>query len=77
MYYLDATALEEAATPLRLLLMYSAPAHAAPRLQGMRLLGSGEVNLALIKTLTSVCAIACRYPYGGLKPSTVCSRIRC
>ncbi|KZV65722.1 ribosomal protein S5 domain 2-like protein [Peniophora sp. CONT] len=53
MYYLDATSAEEAATPLRLLLMYSAPAHATPRLQGMRLLGSGEVNLGLIKSLTS------------------------
>ncbi|VDB91732.1 unnamed protein product [Peniophora sp. CBMAI 1063] len=53
MYYLDATGPEEAATPLRLLLMYSAPAHAAPRLQGMRLLGSGEIDLSLIKSLVS------------------------
>jgi hypothetical protein len=56
LHYLDATSAEEAATPLRLLVMYSFPAHATPRLQGMRLLGAGEIGLPLVKSLIQVCA---------------------
>jgi exosome complex component RRP42 len=61
LYYLDATAQEEASTPLRLVLLYSfpdsapsAPAPARPVLQGMRLLGSGESDSDSIARLVSV-----------------------
>lgn len=44
-HYLDATSLEEDATPLRLLLLFSYYKNAT-KLQGMRLLGPGEANVA-------------------------------
>ncbi|KIP04195.1 hypothetical protein PHLGIDRAFT_60586, partial [Phlebiopsis gigantea 11061_1 CR5-6] len=47
--YLDATSVEEAATPLKLLLMFSFPPSSEPQLQGMRLLGPGELQLAQMK----------------------------
>ncbi|KAF8632708.1 hypothetical protein AX15_001732 [Amanita polypyramis BW_CC] len=51
-HYLDATLPEEAATPLKLLLIYSFPSASAPTLQGMRLLGPGELDLQTVKGLT-------------------------
>ncbi|KDQ58027.1 hypothetical protein JAAARDRAFT_177168 [Jaapia argillacea MUCL 33604] len=52
-HYLDATPQEEQSTPLRLLLIYSfppSPSHQA-LLQGMKLLGGGEVALEDVKKL--------------------------
>ncbi|KAI0052172.1 ribosomal protein S5 domain 2-like protein [Auriscalpium vulgare] len=51
LHFLDATSQEEAATPLRLLLVYSVASKSTPALQGMQLLGSGEVDVAQIKKL--------------------------
>ncbi|KAJ7084060.1 ribosomal protein S5 domain 2-type protein [Mycena belliarum] len=42
--YLDAIQQEEAATPLRLLLVFSFPPATSARLQAMRILGSGELE---------------------------------
>ncbi|KAF8639306.1 hypothetical protein AX17_001587 [Amanita inopinata Kibby_2008] len=50
-YYLDATLQEEAATPLRLLVVHAFPASSGPTMQGLRLLGPGEHNLENIKHL--------------------------
>lgn len=50
---MDATAQEEASTPLRLLLVFSFPS-SSPDIQAMRLLGSGELTLALVKDLVKV-----------------------
>ena len=52
--YLDATPAEEAATPLKLLLMYSFPPASGPQLQGIRLLGPGETQLAQMKQFVTV-----------------------
>ncbi|KAJ7704472.1 hypothetical protein B0H17DRAFT_1193699 [Mycena rosella] len=43
-HYLDAIPQEEAATPLRLLLVFSFPPASSPKLQAMRTLGSGELE---------------------------------
>ncbi|KAJ7720836.1 ribosomal protein S5 domain 2-type protein [Mycena metata] len=43
-HYLDAIPQEEAATPLRLLLVFSFPPASSPNLQAMRVLGSGELE---------------------------------
>ncbi|KAJ6590933.1 ribosomal protein S5 domain 2-type protein [Mycena vulgaris] len=43
-HYLDAIPQEEAATPLRLLLVFSFPPVSSPNLQAMRILGSGELE---------------------------------
>ncbi|KAI0086767.1 ribosomal protein S5 domain 2-type protein [Irpex rosettiformis] len=45
-HYLDATLLEEAATPLRLLLLFSFPSSSSSILQSMKLLGPGELKLS-------------------------------
>ncbi|ETW76516.1 hypothetical protein HETIRDRAFT_455057 [Heterobasidion irregulare TC 32-1] len=50
-HLLDATLQEEAAVPQKLLLVYSFMPNSTPTLQGMRLLGPGEVTLAQIKFL--------------------------
>ncbi|KAI0338118.1 ribosomal protein S5 domain 2-like protein [Trametopsis cervina] len=52
-HYLDATLTEEAATPLRLLLMFSFLPSSPAVLQGMKLLGPGEVNLEHVKYFIS------------------------
>lgn len=52
-HYLDATSLEEDATPLRLLLLFSYYKNAT-KLQGMRLLGPGEANVAAFAPLLRV-----------------------
>ena len=54
-HYIDATAQEEASTTLRLLLMFSFASSSSPDIQGLRLLGGGEINLALMKDLVKVC----------------------
>ncbi|KLO12094.1 ribosomal protein S5 domain 2-like protein [Schizopora paradoxa] len=52
LFYLDATTVEEDATLTRLLLLYSFSTNSSnTRLQGMRLLGHGEVEANLIKPL--------------------------
>jgi exosome complex component RRP42 len=48
-HYLDATLPEESATPLKLLLVYSFPSPSNPTLQGMRLLGPGELSLGAVQ----------------------------
>lgn len=53
-HLLDATLQEEAAVPQKLLLVYSFMPNSTPTLQGMRLLGPGEVTLAQIKFLLKV-----------------------
>jgi exosome complex component RRP42 len=52
-HYLDAIPQEEAATPLRLLLVFSF-ASPSPTLQGMRVLGSGELESAQIGEFVEV-----------------------
>ncbi|KAJ7507150.1 hypothetical protein B0H11DRAFT_2318659 [Mycena galericulata] len=49
LHYLDAILQEEAATPLRLLLVFSFPPNSSPNLQGMRVLGSGELESSQIR----------------------------
>jgi exosome complex component RRP42 len=51
---LDATTQEEAAAPVRLLLIYSFSAKSPAMLHGMHLLGAGDVDLARIETLLKV-----------------------
>ncbi|KAI0067490.1 ribosomal protein S5 domain 2-like protein [Artomyces pyxidatus] len=51
LHFLDATSSEEAAIPHRLLLAYSFASRSTPTLQGMQLLGPGEVDLVHIKAL--------------------------
>ncbi|KAF7366756.1 Exosome complex component RRP42 [Mycena sanguinolenta] len=48
-HYLDASLQEEAATPLRLLLVFSFPPNSSPNLQAMRILGSGELESSQIR----------------------------
>ncbi|KAM6499401.1 Ribosomal protein S5 domain 2-type fold [Amanita muscaria] len=50
-HYLDATLQEEAATHLRLLLAYSFPTSSTSTLQGVRLLGPGELSFEATKSL--------------------------
>ncbi|OBZ72768.1 Exosome complex component RRP42 [Grifola frondosa] len=50
-HFIDATPPEEASTALRILLMFSFPPSSPPKLQSMRYLGPGELNLAQIKSL--------------------------
>ncbi|KAI0693065.1 ribosomal protein S5 domain 2-like protein [Cytidiella melzeri] len=52
-YYLDATLPEEAATPLRLILLFAFPSSSSPVLQSMKLLGPGELLLSRIKDYLS------------------------
>ncbi|TFY58603.1 hypothetical protein EVJ58_g6319 [Rhodofomes roseus] len=52
-HFLDATLLEEASTPIRLLLAYSFPHKSKPNLQAMRFMGSGEVVLTQLKALNA------------------------
>lgn len=56
-HYLDATAQEEAATPLRLLLVFSFPPSAPADVQAMRMLGPGELTTTQLKDLVKVCQI--------------------
>ncbi|KAI0808027.1 ribosomal protein S5 domain 2-like protein [Fomes fomentarius] len=49
-HILDATLAEEASVPLRLHLAFSFPSSASTRLQAMRLLGPGELDLSYLKT---------------------------
>jgi exosome complex component RRP42 len=53
-YYLDAIPQEEAATPLRLLLVFSFPPASSPNLQAMRILGSGELETSQIRDFIAV-----------------------
>ncbi|KAF7343382.1 RNase-PH domain-containing protein [Mycena venus] len=48
-HYLDAIPQEEAATPLRLLLVFSFPPASSPNLHAMRILGSGELESGQIR----------------------------
>jgi len=50
-HFLDATAQEEAATPLRLILIFSFPTGSPAALHGMHLLGTGDTDLAQIESL--------------------------
>ncbi|KAF8474461.1 ribosomal protein S5 domain 2-like protein [Russula ochroleuca] len=50
-HFLDATTQEEAATPLRLILIFSYPAGSPAALHGMHLLGTGDTGLAQIESL--------------------------
>ncbi|KAJ7481455.1 ribosomal protein S5 domain 2-type protein [Mycena latifolia] len=52
-HYLDAIPQEEAATPLRLLLVFSFPTASSPKLHAMRTLGSGELELDQIRGLVA------------------------
>ena len=54
MHFLDATTQEEAAAPVRLLLIYSFSAKSPAALHGMYLLGAGDVNLVQIESLVKV-----------------------
>lgn len=51
LHFLDATTQEEAAAPVRLLLMYSFSAKSTAALHGMHLLGVGNIDLAQIESL--------------------------
>ena len=51
---MDATTQEEAAVPVRLLLIYSFSAKSPAALHGMHLLGAGDVDLAQIESLVKV-----------------------
>lgn len=61
-YFLDATTQEEAATPLRLILIFSFPAGSPPALHGMHLLGTGDTDLAQIESLVKVGTSALSVP---------------
>ncbi|KAF8484128.1 ribosomal protein S5 domain 2-like protein [Russula emetica] len=50
-HFLDATTQEEAATPLRLILIYSCSAGSPAALHGIHLLGTGDTDLAQIESL--------------------------
>ncbi|KAI9507607.1 ribosomal protein S5 domain 2-like protein [Russula earlei] len=50
-HFLDATTQEEAATPLRLVLIFSFPTRSPAALHGMHLLGTGDTDLAQIESL--------------------------
>jgi len=54
-HFLDATTQEEAATPLRLILVFSCTAGSPAALHGMHLLGTaGDTDLAQIESLVKV-----------------------
>lgn len=53
-YFLDASLPEEAALPLRLLLMFSFSTPSTGSLQGMKLLGPGEIQFAHLKNFIKV-----------------------
>jgi exosome complex component RRP42 len=53
-HYLDALPQEEAATPLRLLLVFSFPPGSSSNLQAMRILGSGELESNQIRDFVAV-----------------------
>lgn len=53
-HYLDAILQEEAATPLKLLLMFSFPPSAPPDVQAMRIIGPGEIKPSHLKELVKV-----------------------
>ncbi|KXN92327.1 Exosome complex component RRP42 [Leucoagaricus sp. SymC.cos] len=56
-HFLDATPQEEAAVPLRFLLVFSFVSSSSsnvPTLRGMRILGAGEVSLAQLKDLIEI-----------------------
>ena len=53
-HFLDATLAEEAATPLRLLLMFSFDKPETPHVQGMRTLGNGELSIDQLTELLKV-----------------------
>ncbi|KAF9466718.1 ribosomal protein S5 domain 2-type protein [Collybia nuda] len=50
-HYLDATLQEEAATPLKLLLAFSFLPSTPPDIQGMRIIGPGEIKPSYLKDL--------------------------
>jgi len=50
-HFLDADLREDAAVPLRLLLIFSCPNSQKPTLQGTRLIGSGEIEPSEVKSL--------------------------
>lgn len=50
-HFLDAILREEAAAPLKVLLIYSFPTSEKPRVQGIRMLGPSELTLEQIKDL--------------------------
>jgi hypothetical protein len=58
-HFLDATTQEEAATPLRLILILSFPPGSPAALHGMHLLGTGETDLAQIESLVKVSLRQC------------------
>ena len=60
-HFLDATTQEEAATPLRLILIFSCPVGSPAALHGMHLLGTaGDTNLAQIESLVKVSELELR-----------------
>ena len=61
-HFLDATTQEEAATPMRLVLIFSCPSGSAAALHGMHLLGTGDTNLAQIESLVKVSELPHQYP---------------
>lgn len=62
-HFLDATTQEEAALPMRLILIFSFPAGSPAALHGMHLLGTGETDLAQIESLVKVRAsVLCPTP---------------
>jgi len=71
-HFLDATSQEEAAMPLRVLLMFSFDSSQSANVHGMRTIGSGELtstqlaDLLKVKTLKTysfkIYIVQCRYP---------------
>ena len=57
-HFLDATTQEEAAAPLRLILIFSFPSGSPAALHGMHLLGTGETDLAQIESLVKVSRVS-------------------
>lgn len=55
-HFLDATAQEEAASPLKLLLIFSFQDAQHAVLQGMRMLGPGELTPSRLKELVKACS---------------------
>jgi hypothetical protein len=56
-HLLDATPQEEAAVPLRLLLMFSFDSKDTVNLQGMRMLGNSELTFDQLSSLITVCVL--------------------
>ncbi|KAF8588477.1 ribosomal protein S5 domain 2-like protein [Ramaria rubella] len=52
-HFLDATTQEDAAVPVRLLLVFSCESSGPPTLQGTRMIGSGEMGFSQLKTLVT------------------------